>query len=80
MAIGNASLVFFVNKLYRNRQPTCMYFKNFVPEYGESSYNLRNCHIHLPDVRCEFGKLNANIKCISVLENWLYHQIHQSTL
>ena len=44
-------------KLYRNRLPT--YFENFIPEYGKSSNNLRNRHIHLPDVRCEFGKLNA---------------------
>ena len=44
-------------KLYRNRLPT--YFENFIPEYGESRHNLRNRHIHLPDVRCEFGKLNA---------------------
>ena len=44
-------------KLYRNRLPT--YFENFIPEYGESNHNLRNRHIHLPDVRCEFGKLNA---------------------
>ena len=45
------------NKLYRNRLPT--YSENFIPEYGESSHNLRNLHIHLPDVRCEFGKLNV---------------------
>ena len=32
---------------------------NFMPEYGESNHNSRNRHIHLPDVRCEFGKLNA---------------------
>ena len=44
-------------KLYRHRLPT--YFENFIPEYGESNHNLRNRHIHLPDVRCEFGKLNA---------------------
>ena len=45
-------------KLYRNtRLPA--YFENFIPEYGESNYNLRNRHIHLPDVRCEFGKVNA---------------------
>ena len=44
-------------KLYRNRLPT--YFENFIPEYGESSHNLRNRHIHLPDFRCEFVKLNA---------------------
>ena len=44
-------------KMYRNRLPT--YFENFIPEYGESNHNLRNRHIHLPDVRCEFGKLNA---------------------
>ena len=34
-------------------------FRNFIPEYGESNHNLRNRHIHLSDVRCEFGKLNA---------------------
>ena len=44
-------------KLYRNRHPT--YFESFIPEYGKSSHNLRNRHIHLPDVRYEFGKLNA---------------------
>ena len=44
-------------KLYRNRLPT--YFENFITKYGGSSHNLRNRHIHLPDVRCEFGKLNA---------------------
>ena len=26
---------------------------------GESNYNLQNRLIHLPDVRCEFDKLNA---------------------
>ena len=46
-------------KLYRNRPPA--YFQNFIPEYGESNHHLRNCPIHLPNVRCEFGKLNA--KC-----------------
>ena len=44
-------------KLYRNRLPT--YIENFIPEYGKSSHNLRNRQIHLPDVRCEFVKLNA---------------------
>ena len=43
-------------KLYSNRLPAS--FENFIPEYGESSHNLRNRHIHLPDVRCEIGKLN----------------------
>ena len=51
-------------KLYRNRLPSDgdgvpTYFENFIPEYGESSHNLRDRHIHLTDVRCEFGKLNA---------------------
>ena len=41
----------------RNRLPA--YFENFILEYGESNHNLRNRHIHLPDVRCEFGKLYA---------------------
>ena len=44
-------------KLYRNRLPA--YFENFIPEYGESNHNLQNRHIHLCDVRREFGKLNA---------------------
>ena len=44
-------------KLYRNRLPT--YYENFIPEYGESNHNLRNHHIDLPDVRCEFAKLNS---------------------
>ena len=35
-------------KLYRNSLPT--YFENCIPEYGESSHNLRNRHIHLPDM------------------------------
>ena len=44
-------------KLYRNKLPA--YFENFLPEYGDSQYNLRNNCIRLPAIRCEFGKLNA---------------------
>ena len=44
-------------RLYRDRIPT--YFENYIPEYSESNHNLRNRHIHPPDVRCELGKLNA---------------------
>ena len=44
-------------KLYRNRLPP--YFENFIPLYGESRHNLRNRCIYLPDIRCEFGKINA---------------------
>ena len=44
-------------KLYRNKLPA--YFKNFLPEYGDSQHNLRNHCIRLPAIRCEFGKLNA---------------------
>ena len=44
-------------KLYRNRLPP--YFENCIPVYGESRHNLRNRCIHLPDIRCEFGKINA---------------------
>ena len=44
-------------KLYRNRLPP--YFENFIPVYGDSRHNLRNRCIHLPDIRREFGKINA---------------------
>ena len=44
-------------KLYTNRLPTN--FESFMTEYGKSNHNLRNCTIHLPDVRCEFDKLYA---------------------
>ena len=43
-------------KLYRNRLPP--YFENFIPVYGDSRHNLRNRCIHLPDIRCEFGKIS----------------------
>ena len=43
--------------MYRNRLPTC--FNNFIPEYDESNYNLQTRFIQLPDVRCEFGQVNA---------------------
>ena len=46
-------------KLYRNRLPP--YLKKFIPVYGDSRHNLQNRCIHLPDIRCEFGKINA--KC-----------------
>ena len=45
-------------KLYRNRLPP--YFENFISVYDDSRHNLRNRCIHLPDIRCEFGKINAN--------------------
>ena len=41
-------------KLHRNRLP--IYFKNVIPEYGDSNNSLRNRHIHLSDVQCEFDK------------------------
>ena len=52
-------------KLYRNRLPP--YFKNFTPVYGESRHNLRNRYIHLPDIRCEFGKINAKYQMHVIL-------------
>ena len=39
-------------KLYRNKLPP--YFQNFIPQYGAYHQNLRNNHIRLPAIRCEF--------------------------
>ena len=52
-------------KLYRNRLPP--YFENFIPVYGDSRHNLRNRCIHLPDIRCEFGKINAKYQMHVIL-------------
>ena len=41
-------------KLYRNKLPP--YFKNFIPHYGAYHLNLRNNHIRLPAVKCDFKK------------------------
>ena len=52
-------------KLYRNRLPP--YFENFIPVYGDSRHHLRNRCIHLPDIRCEFGKINAKYQMHDIL-------------
>ena len=44
-------------KLYRNKLPP--YLKNFIPQYGAYHQNLRNNHIRLPAIRCEFEKNNS---------------------
>ena len=44
-------------KLYRNKLP--LYFENFIPQYGAYHQNLRNNHIRLPAIRCEFEKNNS---------------------
>ena len=44
-------------KLYRNKLPP--YFENFIPQYGAYHQNLRNNHIRLPAIRCEFEKNNS---------------------
>ena len=44
-------------KLYGNWLP--VYFERFLPEYGEFQHDLRNNSIHLPAIRCEYGKINA---------------------
>ena len=44
-------------KLYRNKLPP--YFGNFIPQYGAYHQNLRNNHIRLPAIRCEFEKNNS---------------------
>ena len=54
-----------VYKLYRNSLP--LYFENFIPVYGDSRYNLRNRCIHLPGIRCEFGKINAKFQMHVIL-------------
>ena len=35
------------------------YFKNFIPHYGAYRQNLRNNHIRLPAIRCEFEKTTS---------------------
>ena len=35
------------------------YFEKFIPQYGAYHQNLRNNHIRLPAIRCEFGKNNS---------------------
>ena len=44
-------------KLYRNKLPP--YFENFIPQYGAYHQNLRNSHIRLPAIGCEFEKNNS---------------------
>ena len=44
-------------KLYRDKLPP--YFENFIPQYGAYHQNLRNNHIRLPAIRCEFEKNNS---------------------
>ena len=44
-------------KLYKNKLPP--YFKNFIPHYGAYPQNLRNNHIRLPAIRCDFEKNNS---------------------
>ena len=34
-------------------------FENFIPQYGAYHQNLRNNHIRLPAIRCEFEKNNS---------------------
>ena len=44
-------------KLYRHKlQP---YVENCIPHYGAYHHNLRNNHIRLPAIRCEFKKNNS---------------------
>ena len=50
-------------KLYRNRLPP--YFENFILHYGAHHQNLRNNHIRLLSIRCEFETIILNVKCTS---------------
>ena len=50
-------LLFLYYKLYRNKLPP--YFENFILQYGAYHQNLRNNHIRLPAIRCEFEKNNS---------------------
>ena len=43
-------------QLYRNKLP--LYFENFIPQYSAYHQNLRNNHIRLPAIRCQFEKNN----------------------
>ena len=52
-------------KLYRNRLPP--YFDNFILACGKALHNLRDRCIHLPDIRCEFGKINAKFQMHVIL-------------
>ena len=61
-------------KLYRNRLPP--YFENFIPVYGDSRHNLRNRCIHLPDIRCEFGKINAKYQMHVILRELATDDLH----
>ena len=36
-----------------------VYFKNFIPKYGDYRRNLRNDQIRLPLIRCEYGEMNV---------------------
>ena len=44
-------------KVYRNMLPP--YFKKIIPQYGAYHQNLRNKHIRLPAIRCEFEQNNS---------------------
>ena len=44
-------------KLYRNKLPP--YFENFIPHYGAYHQYLRNNHIRLPAIRCDFEENNS---------------------
>ena len=50
------NLVKMYYKLYQNMLP--IYFKSFIPEYGDYRHNLRNDQIRLPLIRCEYGEMN----------------------
>ena len=58
---------FYLIKLYyklHSKPPP--YFENFIPHYCAYHQNLRNNHIRLPAIRCDFEKKNIlNIKCTS---------------
>ena len=44
-------------KLYSTKLPP--YFEKILPQYGAYHQNLRNNHIRLPAIRCDFEKNNS---------------------
>ena len=52
-------------KLYSSKLPP--YSENCKPENGAYHQNLRNNHISLPAIRCEFEKNNSKYKISNAL-------------
>ena len=49
------------------------YFENCIPQYGAYHQNLRNNHLRLPAIRCEFEKNNSKYQCTSDCASCFFH-------